>query len=83
MYTEPLSGKCGSGQRSRYSDSLGAGRSGYRITVRARFSVLVPTGPAAYPASCTMTAGSISWGQSGLGVVLTTHSHIALRLKNE
>ena len=83
VYTEILSGLCGPEQRSRYSDLLGAGWSGYRITVRARFSVLVQTGPGAYPASCTMGTGSLSWGQNRLGVALTTHSHIALRLKNE
>ena len=41
--------------RNRYSDLLRAGRSGYRILVRARFAV--QAGPEAHPASCTMGTG--------------------------
>jgi hypothetical protein len=37
------------GERSRYSDSLRAGRSGDRILVRARFSAPVQTGPGGQP----------------------------------
>jgi hypothetical protein len=45
---------------SRYSDSLRAGRSGDRISVGARFSAPVQTGPGTHPASYTMGTGSLS-----------------------
>ena len=43
---------------SRYSDSLRAGRSGYRISMGARFSAPVQTGHGAHPASYAMGTGS-------------------------
>ena len=46
------------GYLSRYSDWLGAGRSGDRIQVEARFSAPVQTGPGAHSASYTMGNGS-------------------------
>jgi hypothetical protein len=52
----------GTGQHSRYSDSLRTGRSGDRIPVGARFSALVQTGPGAHPASYTMGTRSVSRG---------------------
>ena len=48
----------------------------------ARFSVPVQTGPEAYPASYTMGTCS-SQGSSGRSVALTTHPHLAPRLKKE
>jgi hypothetical protein len=51
----------GPGWRSRYSDSLRAGRSGDRIPVGARFSAPVQTGPRAHPVSYTMGTGSFPW----------------------
>jgi hypothetical protein len=48
----------GPGERSRYSDSLRARRSGDRIPVGARFLAPDQTGPEAYSASCTMDTGS-------------------------
>jgi len=42
-------------ERSLYSDSLRAGRSGDRILVGARFSAPVQIGPGAHPASNTMS----------------------------
>ena len=47
-------------QRSRYSDSLQAARSGDRIPIGARFSAAVQTGPGAHPTSYTMGIGSLS-----------------------
>jgi hypothetical protein len=51
----------------------GAGRSGDRIPVGARFSARVQTGPGAHPASCTMGTGSFPGAKSGQGVTLTPH----------
>jgi hypothetical protein len=51
--------ECGPVELSRYSYSLRAGRSGDRITVGARFSAPVQTGPGAHPASYTMGTGSL------------------------
>jgi hypothetical protein len=45
---------CGPGLFSRYSDSLRAGRSRYRILVEVRFYAPVQTGPGAHPASYSM-----------------------------
>ena len=45
-------------KRSRYSDSLRAGRCGDGIPVASRFSLLVQTGSEALSASCAMDTGS-------------------------
>ena len=59
-----------------------AGRSGNRVPVGARFSPPIQTGPRAHPAPYTST-GSLSPGLSGRRVALTTHPHLAPRLKKE
>jgi hypothetical protein len=61
------------GQLSRYSDQLGAGRSGDRIPVEARFSAPVQTGPGPHPAPCTMGTGSFPGVESSRAVKLTPH----------
>ena len=60
-------------RRNRYSDSLRAGRSRDRISVRLRFSAPVQTGPGAHPTLYIKGARSPSWWLSGQGVALTTH----------
>jgi len=67
----------------RYIESLRAGRSGDRISVWARFSAPVETGPGAHPTSYTIGTGSLSRGANGRGLALTTHPHLAPRLKKE
>ena len=51
-----------SGQRSRYSDWLWAGRYGDGILMGARFYAPVQTGFGAYPATCTMANGPLFRG---------------------
>jgi len=48
----------------------------------ARIFASVQTGPGAHPASYTIGIGSF-WGQSSRDVALTTHIHLAPRLKEE
>jgi hypothetical protein len=43
----------------------------------------VQSGPEAHPASFAMRTGSLFRGQNGRSVALTTHSHLAPRLKKE
>jgi hypothetical protein len=56
---------------------------GDRISVRTRFSAPVQAGPGADPASYTMGTKSLSSEQSCRGVALTTHLHLAFRLKKK
>jgi hypothetical protein len=41
------------------------------------------TGPGGGTTFCTMYTRSLSWGQRGRGLALTTHSHLVPRLKKE
>ena len=63
----------GPGSSVGIATGYGAGRSGDRIPVEARFSAPVQTGPGAHPDSCTMGTGSFSGVKSGRGVTLTPH----------
>ena len=50
----------------------------------ARFSAAVQTGPEAHPASYTMGTGSFPRvKRPGCGVTLTTHPHLAPRLRKK
>ena len=49
----------------------------------ARLSAPVQNVPGAHPASCTMDTSYFSRGLSSRGVALTTHPHLAPRLKKE
>jgi hypothetical protein len=70
----------GAWQRSQYSDLLWAGRPGDRIPVGARFSAPVQTDPAGIQPP-TQWVSAHSQGRSGPDVKLTTHPHLAPRLK--
>jgi len=54
----------GPGQRSRYSDSLQAERSGDRIPWVARFSAPTEFGSGAHPAPCTIGSGLFLGGKA-------------------
>jgi hypothetical protein len=58
-------------------------RSRDRIPLGVRFSVPVQTGPGTHPASYSIRTRSVSQRQSSRGVRLTTHPHLALRLKKD
>jgi len=49
----------------------------------AGFAAPIQTSPGAHPDYRAMGNGSISWGKSGQSMALTTHFHLALRLKKE
>ena len=54
-----------------------------QILVGARLYAPLQTGPGAYQASHKMSKVSLSRGQSSPGVALTTHPHLAPRLKKD
>jgi hypothetical protein len=56
LYPYPYPSYC-----SRYSDSLRAARSGYRVQGKARFSVPVHTGPDVHRHSCTVSTTIEGW----------------------
>jgi hypothetical protein len=62
---------------------LWAERSGDRIPVGARFFAAVKTGSGTHLASYTMGTESLTRGESGRGVELTTHPHLVPGLKKE
>ena len=70
------------GYLSRYSDSLGLGKSGDRIPVEASFSAPVQTGPGSHPAYYTMGTGSFL-GVKRAGRGADHPPHLVLRLKKE
>ena len=63
----------GPGSSVGIATGYGAGRSGDRIPVGARFFATVQTGSGAHPASCTMGTESFLGVKSGRGVTLTPH----------
>ena len=67
------------GQLSRYSDWLRAGRFGIESQWGRDFPP-VQKGPGAHPASCKMDNGSFLGVKSGRGVLLTTHPLLVPRL---
>ena len=73
---------CGPGQRSRYSYSLRAGRSGDQMRSRAIFPSPVETSPGIHPTSCIVDTGSLSWGCSGRVVVLTIPPPFSAEVKD-
>ena len=77
------SSKEGQGGSVGIATCYGLDDNGDRIPVGARFSACIQTGFGAHPASCAVGTGSLYPGLSGQGVALTTHLHLAQRLKKE
>ena len=73
---------CGPGQRSWYSESLRAGRSGDRIPVRARFPAPIQTVPGSNLPSHYMGTGSFT-GVRGPRRGVDHPPHLTPRLKKE
>ena len=72
-------GQCGPGYLSRYSSSLLAGRSEVRISVCAMFTAPGHTELEIHTVSCKIGTGFLS--RKLVGVKLTTHVHLVLRLR--
>jgi hypothetical protein len=53
------------------------------LAIKSSWGEVLLTAPGPYPSSCKMGTGSISRGQSGRGMALTTRPHLAPRLKKE
>ena len=53
--------------------SYGLDGTGIESRLKAGFSAPVQTGHEAHLTYCKIGTGSLSWGQSGRGVALTTH----------
>jgi len=80
-------GLCGCGGAGGVSGIGAWGGGGGGVSERGggggEVSVPAQNGPAAHPASCTTDTGSLSQGQSGRGMALSTHPHLAPSLKKE
>ena len=74
---------CGSGQLSRYSSLLRAGRSGDQILVKARFSALVLTGPGARPPTLLQNWYRVIPGAKVAGAWRYHPPHLAPKLEKE
>jgi hypothetical protein len=67
----------GQQQLNQYSNSLQAERSGNRITVEARFSAPIQTGPGAHPSSYTMGTRSLSQEKVATAGIIHPHQSSA------
>jgi hypothetical protein len=79
IYCEAFCLHGGSGSSVGIATGYGAGRSGNRIPVGARFSAPVQTGPGAHQTSCTTGTGSFPGVETGRGVTLTPHPLLVTR----
>ena len=75
--------RVGRGSSVGIATELRAGRFGDRISVGAKLSTPVHTGPGAHPASCAMGTGFFPRVNSGRGVTLTPHPLLLPLVMNE